>query len=283
MQIAAIIINYKSRDAVAGCLDALAAGGEEFERVVVDNDSRDGTAGMLEERYPGVRLIANTQNVGYARAVNQGIAATRAPFVLVLNPDCVMRPDAPRVLADYLLSHPRVGIAGPQLLDGSGRIEYSGRSFPTPFTFLFNRYSLLTRLFPNNRWSRHYLLSDWDRTTEREVDWLSGACLMVRRDAIDEVGGMDEQFFMFNEDVDWCRRMNLAGWSVSFVPAAVAVHEIGASKRRVSARVIWERHTGMIHYFRKHHPMNPVLDALASAFILSRAGVMLIANALRPR
>jgi GT2 family glycosyltransferase len=283
MQIAAIIINYKSRDAVARCLEALAASGEDLERVVVDNASGDGTADLLATRFPGVRLIANAENVGYSRAVNQGIAASSAPFVLVLNPDCVVRPNAPRVLADYLVSHPRTGIAGPRLLDTEGRIEFSGRSFPTPFTFLFNRYSLLTRLFPNNRWTRHYLLSDWDRTTEREVDWLSGACLMARREAIDRVGGMDEQFFMFNEDVDWCRRMKLAGWGVSFVPGAVAVHEIGASKKRVAARVIWGRHVGMIHYFRKHHPMNPLLDLLASTFIMARAGLMLLANALRLR
>jgi N-acetylglucosaminyl-diphospho-decaprenol L-rhamnosyltransferase len=283
MQIAAVVINYKSRDALAECLEALATGPEEIERVVVDNDSRDGSAEMLAARFPGVRLIANSENLGYSKAVNQGIAATRARFVLLMNPDCVVRPGAVRALADHLLAHPRTGIAGPQLRGRDGEIELSGRSFPTPITFLFNRYSLLTRLFPRNPWSRRYLLSDWDRTTEREVDWLSGSCLMARREAIDQVGGMDEQFFMFNEDVDWCRRMKLAGWAVAYVPSAVAVHEIGASKRRVAARVIWGRHVGMIHYFRKHHPMNPIFEALASTFIVMRAGLMLLANALRAR
>jgi hypothetical protein len=283
MRIAAIIINYKSREALAECLDALAAGPEPMERVVVDNASGDGTAEMLTSRFPDVRLIANADNVGYSRAVNQGISATRTPFVLVMNPDCLLQPAAPSTLADYLVQHARAGIVGPQLLDEDGKPEMSGRGFPTPAAFLFNRYSLLTRLFPGNRWSRQYLLSDWDRTTEREVDWLSGACLMARREAIDQVGGMDEQFFMFNEDVDWCRRMNLAGWKVVFTPSAVGTHEIGASKRRVSARVIWGRHAGMIHYFRKHHPMNPILDLLVSGMIVMRAGLMFMTNALKPR
>src|SRR5215831_2524988 len=283
MQIAAVIINYKSRDALALCLDALAASTEEVEPVVVANDSRDGSVEMLAQRYPSVRLITNAENVGYSRAVNQGISATRTPFLLVMNPDCRLEPGTARALTEYLTSHPKTGIVGPQLRGSDGSVELSGRSFPSPSTFLFNRYSLLTRLFPNNPWSRRYLLSDWDRTTEREVDWLSGSCLMVRREAIDQVGGMDESFFMFNEDVDWCRRMKLAGWAVAFLPSAVAVHEIGASKRRVSARVIWSRHLGMIHYFRKHHPMNPILDLLASSAILMRAGLMLMANALKPR
>jgi len=283
MPIAAIIINYKSREALARCLDALASSPEEIERVVVDNDSRDGSLEMLAARYPKVRVIANAANAGYSRAVNQGISATRTPLVLVMNPDCRLEPGAARTLAAYLEQHPRTAIVGPQLRGTNGEVELSGRSFPSPSAFLFNRYSVLTRLFPDNPWSRHYLLSDWDRTTEREVDWLSGSCLMVRREAIDQVGGMDEQFFMFNEDVDWCRRMKLAGWAVAYQPAAVAVHEIGASKRRVSARVIWGRHVGMIHYFRKHHPTNPIFDLLASSLIITRAGVMLMANALKPR
>ena len=106
---------------------------------------------------------------------------------------------------------------------------------------------------------------------------------MVRRDAIDRVGTMDEAFFMFNEDVDWCRRMRNAGWAVTYVPDAVVVHHIGASKSKVDPRVIVGRHRGMIHYFHKHHPTNPVLSALGDALIMLRAGLMLARNALKPR
>ena len=284
MDLSVIIVNYKARDLLLECLAALAAGrsGLESEIVVVDNDSRDGTPEALAARFPDVRLIANRENVGYGRAANQGIRATRGEFVLVMNPDCEPRPGAIPALVDYLRAHPRAAIAGPRQIGTDGVVELSGRAFPDHFTFLFNRYSLLTRLFPNNRYSRRYLMSDWDRRSVREVDWLSGAFLMVRRAAIDQVGGFDEAFFMFNEDVDWCLRMKQAGWATVYVPEAEVVHHIGASRGRVAPRVIVERHRGMIHYFHKHHPTNPVFAALADALILARAGVMLVGNVFKP-
>jgi GT2 family glycosyltransferase len=290
MDLSVIIVNYRSREALLSCLAGLEreTRGLAAEVVVVDNDSRDGTLEALAARAPAAgsaatRAIANAGNVGYARAVNQGLAATRGEFALVMNPDCELRPGAALALLAHLRAHPRVAIAGPKILNPDGTLEYSARAFPDQLTFLFNRYSLLTRLFPNNRFSRRYLMSDWDHASAREVDWLSGACLMARREAIDRVGGMDEAFFMFNEDVDWCRRMKLGGWNNVYVPEAVVVHHIGASKGRVAARVIVARHRGMIHYFHKHHPANPLVEALAVALIYCRAGLMLAHNALKSR
>jgi len=279
-----VVVSYRSQQHVLACLAALeAAKGVRAEVVVVDNDSRDGVAEALAERFPSVQVIANQENVGYARAVNQGIHATRGEFVLVMNPDCEVEPDAPQVLVGYLREHPKTAIVGPKILNADGSLEYSARAFPDHLTFLFNRYSLLTRLFPKNRFSRRYLLTDWDHASVREVDWLSGACLLVRRAAIDQVGAMDEAFFMFNEDVDWCRRMRLAGWAVTYVPDAVVVHHVGASRSKVEPKVIYERHRGMIHYFHKHHPTNPILTVIADSLILLRAGLMMAANALRLR
>src|SRR5512143_1305780 len=243
MDLSVIVVNYKSREPLLACLRALrsdaAAAGLALETVVVDNDSRDGTPEALAAEFPEARAIVNDENVGYARAVNRGLAATRAPFALVLNPDCEARPGALRALLDHMGQRPRAAIAGPRILNPDGSIEFSARAFPDHFTFLFNRYSLLTRWFPRNRFSRRYLLTDWDHATPREVDWVSGACMVARRAAVEQVGGMDEAFFMFNEDVDWCRRMKQAGWAVTYEPAAVVVHHIGASRSRVAARVIW--------------------------------------------
>ena len=285
MDLSVVIVGYKSRDPLMECLAALESGGGPPRReiVVVDNSPGDGTAEALAQRFPDVRMIANRENVGYARAVNQGIAATSGRYVLVMNPDCEVRPGAVATLAEHLDRHPTGAVVGPRILNPDGSLEYSARAFPDHFTFLFNRYSLLTRWFPDNPWSRRYLMSDWDHTSVRDVDWLSGACLLVRREAIDRVGAMDETFFMFNEDVDWCRRMKLGGWSVTYVPDATVVHHIGASRRKVAARIIVERHRGMIHYFHKHHPSNPVVALATDAMILLRAGLMLTANALRPR
>jgi len=285
MDLATVIVHYRSPGPMLDCLRSLdrATAGLAAETVVVDNDSRDDTPERIAREFPAVQVIRNRENAGYARAVNQGIAATTAPFVLVMNPDCELHPDAARALLGHLRARPDVAIAGPKILNPDGTLEYSARAFPDHLTFLFNRYSLLTRLFPGNRFSRRYLLTDWDHASVRDVDWLSGACMLARREAIARVGGMDERFFMFNEDVDWCRRMQLAGWKVTYVPEAIVVHHIGASRRKVAARVIVARHLGMIHYFHKHHPTHPVLSAAADLAILLRAGVMVTANALRLR
>ena len=254
-----------------------------WECVVIDNDSRDGTPEAVERDANWARVIRTGANLGYAKAVNRGIAATAGASVLVTNPDCVWAPGAIRALLAWLGGHSRCAIAAPRILNPDGTLEYSARAYPDSFTFLFNRYSLLTRMWPGNPWSRRYLLSDWDHATPRSVDWVSGAAMLARREAIAAVGGMDEAFFMFNEDVDWCRRMKTAGWAVTYVPGARCVHHVGASRKKVASRVILERHRGMIHYFHKHHPTHPVVTFCADALILMRAGLMLTANALRPR
>ena len=285
MDLSVVTVNYRSLDHLLECLASIpgAAPGLTFETVVVDNERGSGVRAALAERFPATRVVESAENVGYARGVNRGILETTGELVLVLNPDCELRPGALRTLAEYLRAHLKAAVAGPKILNPDGTLEYSARSFPTHLTFLFNRYSLLTRLFPNNPFSRRYLLTDWDHTSVRAVDWLSGACLLVRRSAIEKVGPMDEAFFMFNEDVDWCRRMKVAGFDVVYVPDAVIVHHVGASKRKVAAKVIYGRHLGMVHYFHKHHPTNPLLALLADTLIMTRAGLMIAANALRPR
>jgi GT2 family glycosyltransferase len=285
MDLSTVIVHYRALDTLPGCLDALEAAAADMthETVVVDNDAKAGLAKRLARDLSHVRVLVNPVNLGFSRGVNQGIAATSGEFVLVLNPDCILDRESIAILLRYARAHPRAGIVGPQLRNRDGSLEFSARAFPSASAFLFNRYSLLTRLFPKNRFSRRYLLTDWDHASVRDVDWLSGACLLVRREAIVAVGTMDEGFFMFNEDVDWCRRMKNGGWTVTYVPEARAVHDVGASRRRVAARVIFERHRGMIRYFHKHHPTHPALAILADAFILLRAGVMMTANALRLR
>lgn len=283
MDLSAVVVTYHSRDCIADCLRSLerARGRLAMEVLVVDNASADGTPEVAQAAAPRARVVGTGGNLGYAKAVNRGIRESTGEFVLVLNPDCVVEPGALEALVGWLRAHPKCAIAAPRIKNTDGTVEYSARSFPTHLTFLFNRYSLATRLWPGNPWSRRYLLSDWDHASDRSVDWVSGACMCVRRAAVEQVGGMDEFYFMFNEDVDWCHAMKRAGWSVDFVAAAEVTHHIGASKGRVADRVILERHRGMIHYFRKYHRTNPVVEALAAAFILLRARLMLAANAWR--
>ena len=285
MDLSVILVNYKMRDALLACMQSVAddAKGLVTEVVVVDNASGDGSRQAVAQRFPGARYIANPDNRGYARAVNQGLAATSGRYALIMNPDCDVKPGAIGALVRALDERPERAVAGPKILDGDGRLQYSCRAFPEPSTIFFNRYSLLTVLFPRNRYSQRYLMLDWDHASAREVDWLSGACMMVRREAVERVGGMDEHFFMFNEDVDWCRRFKLAGWTVLYEPAAVVVHHVGASRSKVATKVIVERHKGMIHYFHKHHPTPAPLSWIVDGVLMMRAGLMVAANALRWR
>lgn len=284
MDLSVVVVTYNSRDHVLECLRSLEpavrddrGGAPAWECVVVDNDSRDGGPEQVEREMGWARVVRNGANLGYAKAVNRGLAETTGRHVLISNPDCVWPPESVARLVAWLDAHARCGIAAPRIHNTDGSLEYSARAYPTPLAFLFNRYSLLSRLFPRNPWTRRYLLLDWDHASALSVDWVSGAAMLARRDAVRAVGGMDEAFFMFNEDVDWCRRMNLAGWSVDYVPEARIVHHIGASEG-TSDRVILERHRGMIHYFRKHHRAPAVLDALAAAVIMTRARLLMALN-----
>lgn len=280
MRLSLVVVTYRSRDHILACLASIEAdrGTLETEVLVLDNASDDGTADLVRREAPAVRVIETGGNLGYSKAVNRGLAASTGRAVLVLNPDCIVRPGALAALVAWLEAHPRCAVAAPRILNPDGTVEWSARSYPTALTFLFNRYSLLTRAWPGNPWSRRYLLSDWDHASARSVDWVSGAAMCVRREAAEQVGGMDEAFFMFNEDVDWCRRFTLAGWSVDYVPQAEVVHAIGASKGRVADKVILERHRGMIHYFRKHHPSHPLIEWIGARLIMLRARLMLAAN-----
>ncbi len=284
MDLSVVVVTYHSLSHIAACLGSLdrARAGFEMEVLVVDNASTDRTLDEVRSVAPWARIVQTGDNLGYAKAVNIGIRESTGEFVVVLNPDSIVEPDAFTALHEWMRAHPKCAVAGPQIRNPDGTIEYTARSFPGPLAFLFNRYSLLTRLWPGNPWSRAYLLSDWDHASPRSVDWVSGACMFVRRTAIAQCGGMDEFFFMFNEDVDWCHVLRDGGWEVDFVPAARVMHHVGASRSRVADRVILERHRGMIHYYRKHHRSNPLLDALVSTFVMLRARLMLLQNHWRP-
>lgn len=273
MDLSLILVYYRAPEAMRACLAALppALAGLDAEILVIDNASRDGMAAEIRASHPGVRLFENADNSGFACGVNRGLAEARGRCIALLNPDTRVEPGAFARMVEYLDAHPEAGVVAPRINDPDGTLQLSCRRFPTLWAGLFNRYSVLTRMFPGNPWSRDYLMLDFDHATTRAVDWVSGACLVTRRDVIDRVGTLDETFFLFNEDVDWCRRVGLAGYSVVYLPAAVCVHEVGASKGPIPAWLIWRRHQGMRHYFRKHHRGPWPLMALADLGILARA------------
>jgi N-acetylglucosaminyl-diphospho-decaprenol L-rhamnosyltransferase len=277
VDVSVVIVTYNSRPYLGECLETLRAQtkGVEYEVIIVDNASPDRTAAWVRAEHPWVRLIARERNAGLSRAVNDGVAASCGTHVMVVNPDVRFEMDVLSPLATYLRDHPDVGVVGPRLLNDDGSLQLSCRAFPGYSTALFSRYSLLTRLLPDNPFSRRYLMADFDHASERDVDWLSGAALMFPRAAFDAVGGWDPEFFMYSEDVDFCRRVRDAGYRVVYNPVVSLVHHIGGSTRTVPARMVVERHRSMWRYYRKHLRGGPARDAVTGAGIAARCGVML--------
>jgi GT2 family glycosyltransferase len=278
----AVIVSYHSEPLLAECLSSLAALGSSggLEVIVVDNSATLGKRGFTE-RFPWVRFLENPRNVGFARASNQGLRLAAGRHLLLLNPDTRVHPGAMQALVRYLDRHPHVGAVGPRLLNGDGTLQHSCRRFPGLLTAFFGRYSLLTRLFPANSISRDFLYLDWDHEDVRVVDWVTGACLMVRREVVEAVGLLDEGYFLFIEDTDWCRRIRDAGWDIAYVSNAVVTHQIGVSRGPASPRVVWARHASMFRYLRKHLTRSFPLLTIAGAGLLVRAALLILSSGVR--
>lgn len=284
--ISVIIVAHNSGPDLALCLADLAKAGigqsgYRLEVIVVDNDSTDGCLIAARPANPQAGIIESRVNRGFAGGVNLGLKAARGEFLMLLNPDTRLEPGALDILADYLAANPAVGAVGPKILDPDGTVQFSARGEQGAEAFLFNRYSLLTRLLPHNPVSRRYLGSDVDPDRTREAAWLSGAALMIPRRVLARVGPMDEGFFLFQEDVDWCKRIRAIGLKVVYLPTARIRHAIGISKRADSVRLLSIRHRSMIHYIHKHHGrLGPVLW-LADLAIALRFGLKVAASLLR--
>jgi GT2 family glycosyltransferase len=226
------VVAYRTPDLLRQCLTALVAerASTDMEVFVVDNGSDDETARLVRTEFGWVRLIGNSANVGFGAAHNQALRQARGRYWLILNSDAAPRAGAVRTLVDFMDSNPRVAVAGPRLRYPDGRVQSSRRRFPTPAT-LFLESTQLQRFWPDNAVLRRYYVSDRPEGMAQEVDWLVGACLCVRAAAAHEVGLFDERFFMYSEELDWCRRFNAAGWRVAYVPSAEVVHLEGGTSR----------------------------------------------------
>ncbi len=290
MDLSVIIVTYNSEPYIDACLRSLEAtlDPRTVEVCVVDNASTDATCRIVRRHADRVHLVANPHNLGFAAALNRGLAATRGRHVLWLNPDATLENGGAPVLVAYLDEHPEVGIVGPKILDPDGRLQRSARAFPSYDWPLGHRHGWLTRLFPANPFSSRYLLADLDPSAVRDVDWVSGACLVHRREVAERLGGLDERFFMYCEDVDFCLRARRAGWTVRYHPALIVRHHVAGSTRQQSTRMLLERHRSLWRYYRKHFPRNPAIDAVAWAGIWGRLALVLAGHALarpvrRPR
>ena len=247
-----LIVNWNVRDLLRDCLRSIERGRGDLavEVIVVDSASADGSAAMVAAEFPWVTLLPQAENVGFPRGNNIALAQARGDTVLLLNPDTVVLGDALTVLVDYLHTHPDVGVVGAQLLNPDGSVQSSRRRFPTLATG-FLESTWLEGLVPGVL--RRYYALDLPDDATADVDWLTGACLMVPRAVYERVGGLDEAYFMYSEELDWCRRIRADGWRVVYHPAARVVHHVGkSSEQAVTARHInFQR--AKLRYFRKYH------------------------------
>jgi GT2 family glycosyltransferase len=281
-RVSVVIVTYNSRDVIGDCLSSLRQHeGEGVHVIVVDNASNDGTPALLESGFPWVRVHRETSNRGLSAAINVGSRASESEFVLLLNPDTLLTGPLLAELIRFMESDSAIGAAGPKILNPDGTLQHSCRRYPTMWSSLFNRSSLLTKLAPGNHISSSYLMTDFDHASIRDVDWLSGAALMVRRSAFEAVGGMDESYFIYFEDVDFCHRLHDAGYRVVYYPHAEIVHHISQSSGRLANRTIVERHRAMWRYWRTYRGGNPLRDAAAGAAIAGRGAAQLATDSLR--
>ncbi|HOF89614.1 MAG TPA: glycosyltransferase family 2 protein [Armatimonadota bacterium] len=255
------IVNWQTRDDLRRCLASLPGGAPQtpLEVFVVDNASTDGSAEMVAAEFPHVRLLRNPENRGFAHANNVALRQCAGEYLLLLNPDTRVHAGALDALVAGMEAHPEAGIGGAKLLNPDGSVQYSCRRFPTVATGLF-RNGALGRLFPGNARVRDYLMTDFDHASVAAVDWVSGAALCIRRAVLEQIGLLDESFFMYCEDVDWCYRAGRAGWKVLYFPDAVITHVIGRSSDQAVERMVRAHHHSMGLFFEKHYA--PAMPAL---------------------
>jgi len=252
--VSVIVVSHNLKDLLLDCLTALhEAADVPFETIVVDNNSRDGSAAAVEEAFPGTKVHRMRKDSGFGRAHNAGLEVARGRFVLLLSPQVMVGPGCVGELSDFLLVRPDAGAVSPRLLAADGRLdEGARRSFPTPSVAIY-RLLGLSRLFPHSkRFGRHnfgYLPAD----RPHEIDAGTSACLMIRRAAIDKVGRFDAAYFMYGEDLDFCYRLKQGGWKVFYVPSALAERHSGRATRRESARHRYELHSSMWTFHHKHY------------------------------
>ena len=278
--VAAIIINKNTRDFLRDCVQTLLAQdyAGNISIWVVDNGSDDGSPQMVLSEFPGVNLVWNKSNVGYARACNQGIKATVEPYVIIMNSDTTLSRDTVTEVTGYLDRNPRAGVVAPLLRNTDGSLQYSCREFPSISTAFVHAF--LGLFSGDNPRSASYKKMSWDHEQACEVPWVSGAFMALRREALEEIGGFDEKYFMYVEDVDLCWRMWRASWSVGYLPQGEVYHHIGMSSRAVPTRMVFHHHASMLRFHRKTYegPMRAVVNAAVAVGVAARFGLIVALN-----
>lgn len=291
VRLSIIIVNYNGGELVMRCLQSLQVHPPQVDHeiLVIDNASNDGIPDRIAAEFPPILLTRLGENIGFTRAFNRGLAQSVGEYVLSLDNDTEVEFGALDLLVGFLDANPNAGACGARLFNPDGSIQHTARRFPTPANALFGRRSLLTRWFPDNPISRRYLMTDEERQeTPYPVDNLSAACLLVRRSVIAQVGVLDESFYVYWCDADWCFRIKAGGWAVYTIPAGRVVHNENLKnhhrKGRRTASII-DFHLGAYRFFRKHFVRSAwdPIHLLAIFGLGGRAGLLLALDWFRVR
>jgi N-acetylglucosaminyl-diphospho-decaprenol L-rhamnosyltransferase len=274
-ELAVVVVNYNSGDEVRGCVRSIfeSTGDVGLDVVIVDNRSVDGSAEAAVAAFPQTRLIRNDRNRGFPAAANVGMRQTDSEFVFLINPDAEIIAGTLAGFLKVARDHPRAGAIGALVRDPDGSIYPSARKVPTLTEGLV--HTVLGYVRPDNRWTRAYKLLDWDRRSERQVDWVSGSSMLIRRAALDELGVFDERFFMYVEDMDLCTRLRRAGWEVWFSPE-LEIEHVGGTATAGSRRMTFEHSKSIYAYFVKHRSTGwrAALRPFVWAALMARAALV---------
>lgn len=255
LDISICIPTRRARELLVECLHSIYANTRSisFQIIVIDNNSLDCTCEQLKRDFPDVQIIINNENLGFGRATNQGMRVSTGRYVLLLNNDTNILPNAFDRLVEFMDAHPDVGICTPKVLNRDGTLQKQcRRSFATPWD-LFCYFSGLSRLFPKSRLFARYLVTYEDENAVHSVDAVSGSCMLIRRQVIDQIGLLDERFFAYQEDTDYCYRCHQAGWDIYYYPPAQIIHYASQGGSRVNPyRSIYEWHRSYLLYYRKN-------------------------------
>lgn len=254
--IAVIIVTYNSERTVEKCIASVFAqtAALPLEVIVVDNASQDKTCEIVQEKFPKAALKKNNENKGFAAACNQAIGEAKGEFVLLLNPDAFLQENCVSLLCDFMVKNPKCAAAGPSLWNSDGTFQSSAYNFPN-LPWVFFHLMRLSDWLPGKTALRGIIepSSKLGQQSASQVHWVTGACVLLRREAIEAVGNFDENFFLFFEEVDWCKRVHEKGWQVFYVPQARASHEIGGSSKSARSLSFSSRYKSMQYYFHKHY------------------------------
>ena len=261
------IVSFNTRELVAECVASVLAAGPE-RVIVVDNASSDGTVELLRERFPSVCVIANADNRGYGAAANQALAVSDTPSVLLLNGDTVVAPDCVTALSEYVAAHPSAAVVGPRLANADGTLQRSTYPFPSALDIVFGEigFHLLVRCIPG---VRERLLRTWSHDVAKPVPWVLGAALAIRRVAFDAVGGFDEAYFLYSEEVDLSRRLADAGFETHYAPVTIVVHRGGASTRQRGETVRRDLIVSRRRYLRRHETQSTARGVLLTLRLIA--------------